>query len=151
MRVMVSLLVARAVVAGSVAGLADLLNGEGIELSQAVADFRFAEGVITLQNARATGPSVGITVEGSIAAGDGGPVDLRGAVAPAYQVNSFLGNTPLIGDLFVNRPGEGVVALSYDVHGRSDAPLVTVNPLSALTPGVLRRIFESPPREREER
>lgn len=151
MRVIGAPLLARVFAAGSLTGLADLLNGEGIELSQAVADFRFAEGVITLQNARATGPSVGITVEGSIAAGDGGPVDLRGAVAPAYQVNSFLGNTPLIGDLFVNRPGEGVVALSYDVHGRSDAPLVTVNPLSALTPGVLRRIFESPPREREER
>ncbi len=142
MRVVGAPLLARIFSAGSLNGLVGLLNGAGIELSQAVADFEFRDGVLTLQEARASGPSVGITAAGAVAAGQGGEIDLRGAVAPAYQVNSFLGNAPLIGDIFVNREGEGVVALAYDVHGTSDAPLVSVNPLSALTPGFLRRIFE---------
>lgn len=142
MRVVGAPLLARVFAAGSLTGLVDLLSDEGIELSRAFADFRFSKGVLTFQDARASGPSVGITVEGSIATGEDGSVDLHGAVAPAYQVNSFLGNAPIIGDIFVNRPGEGVVALAYDVRGQSDAPLVSVNPLSALTPGFLRRIFE---------
>ncbi|MBY0422532.1 MAG: hypothetical protein K2Q06_09520, partial [Parvularculaceae bacterium] len=56
---------------------------------------------------------------------------------------SMLGAAPVIGPVLVGRKGEGVVALSYDVKGRSDAPVVTVDPLSALAPGILRRLFES--------
>lgn len=141
-RVVKAPLLARIFAAGSFDGLSDLLNGEGISLSEAHARFSFKDGVFSITNARATGPSVGITGEGVIDTGDAGKVSLSGAVAPAYQVNSLLGKTPIIGDILVNREGEGVVALSYTVSGEAAAPMVTVNPLSALTPGVLRRMFE---------
>lgn len=144
LRVVGAPLLARIFAAGSLDGLADLLNGEGISLTKAYGRFGFADGVVSIDEARATGPSVGITGAGRITAGEGGAVVLNGAIAPAYQVNSLLGKTPIIGDIFVNREGEGVVALAYDVSGRSDAPMVTVNPLSALTPGFLRRMFEGP-------
>jgi hypothetical protein len=135
-------LVARIFSAASFGGLLDLLNGEGIELAAARADFAFREGVLTVKDARASGPSVGITAQGEIAAGEKAAVALSGAVAPAYQINSLLGNAPIVGGLFVNRKGEGFVALSYDVKGPPEEPVVTVNPLSALTPGLLRRMFE---------
>jgi hypothetical protein len=143
MRVVRAPLLARIFAAGSFDGLSDLLNGEGIDLARARADFAFSDGVVAIRNARATGPSIGITGEGEINAGEGGAVSLRGAVAPAYQLNSFLGKAPIVGDIFVNRKGEGLVALSYAVSGTTAAPVVAVNPLSALTPGVLRRMFES--------
>lgn len=145
LRVVGAPLLARIFAAGSLDGLADLLNGEGISLTKAFGRFGFANGVVTVDEARATGPSVGITGTGSIAAGEGGAVALNGAIAPAYQVNSLLGKAPIIGDIFVNREGEGVVALSYNVAGPSDMPVVTVNPLSALAPGFLRRMFEAEP------
>ena len=69
-------------------------------------------------------------------------IALKGAVAPAYGVNSLLGKAPVIGGLFVSRKGEGLLALSYDVGGPASEPRVTVNPLSAFTPGVFRRMFE---------
>ncbi|MEZ5981964.1 MAG: AsmA-like C-terminal domain-containing protein [Parvularculaceae bacterium] len=141
-RVVKAPLLARIFSAGSFNGLSDLLNGDGIALSEGSAKFDFSNGVIAIEDARATGPSVGITGQGRIAAGEGGEVSLTGAVAPAYQVNSLLGKAPLIGEILVNREGEGVVALSYSVSGPSDAPTVTVNPLSALAPGFLRRMFE---------
>lgn len=142
LRVINAPLLARIFAAGSLNGLVDLLNGEGIALDSAFADFNFVDGVFKLHDARASGPSVGITAQGEIAADDEGGVDLNGAVAPVYQVNSMLGNIPGLGALFVNRKGEGVVALSYQVNGAVEAPTVFVNPLSALAPGVLRRIFE---------
>lgn len=142
MRVVGAPLLARIFAAGSLTGLVGLLNGEGIALNEAYARFGLTGGVVTVDEARATGPSVGITSAGSVATGEGGLVALSGAVAPAYQVNSLLGKAPLIGDILVNREGEGVVALSYNVAGPSAAPTVTVNPLSALTPGFLRRMFE---------
>lgn len=146
-RVVGAPMLARIFAAGSLTGLVDLLNGEGIAIERASGDFEFHRGVLTLRNAKASGPSVGLTAQGSMTAG-GGPVDLVGAVAPAYQLNSMLGAAPVIGKLLVGRQGEGVVALSYDVKGRSDAPTVTVDPLSALTPGILRRIFETDPPSR---
>lgn len=142
MRVVRAPLLAKVFAAGSLTGLADLLNGEGIELSDARARFGVKDGAVTIHEARATGPSVGISGAGRIASGAAGGVDLTGAVAPAYQVNSFLGRTPLLGEIFVNRDGEGLVALSYSVSGSTAEPVVSVNPLSALTPGVLRRMFE---------
>jgi len=65
---------------------------------------------------------------------------------PAYTANSLLGDIPLIGDIFVGRRGEGVFALSYSVQGPFEKSQVSVNPLSALTPGFLRDIFR-PKRE----
>lgn len=142
LRVVKAPLLAKIFAAGSLTGLADLMNGEGIELQNAMAVFSIEEGAIRISEARATGPSVGITGAGAYSLSGDREVDLSGAVAPAYQVNSFLGKTPVIGDLFVNRKGEGVLALSYSVDGPAGEPRVTVNPLSALAPGVLRRMFE---------
>lgn len=140
-RVVDAPLLARVFSAGSLTGLVDLLNNEGIAIERASGGFEFYRGVLTVSDARASGPSVGLTAQGTMTAG-GGPVELKGAVAPAFQVNSLLGQAPVIGPLLVGRPGEGVVALSYDVKGRSDAPIVTVDPLSALAPGIFRRLFE---------
>lgn len=141
-RVVKAPLLAKIFAAGSLTGLADLVNGEGIELQNARADFSFENGDLKIKEARATGPSVGITGEGAYGLEGARSVSLKGAVAPAYQLNSFLGKAPVIGDLFVNRKGEGLLALSYEVDGDATEPRVTVNPLSALAPGVFRRMFE---------
>ncbi len=135
-------LLARIFSAGSLDGLTNLLNGEGIDLSYAYGEFDFADKVLAVRNMRATGPSVGITAEGAMAVGQGGEVSLVGAVAPIYQLNSVLGNAPIIGDILVGKKGEGIVALSYSVSGDAAAPIVSVNPLSALTPGILRRLMQ---------
>lgn len=142
LRVVKAPLLARVFSAGSLTGLGDLLNGQGIELAQARADFALRDGMVTIGEARASGPSIGITAQGTVETGAGGAVNLSGAIAPVYAVNSFLGGAPLVGDFFVNREGEGVLALAYSVSGQSDSPTITVNPLSALAPGFLRRIFE---------
>ncbi len=142
-RVVNAPLLAKIFAAGSLSGLADLMNGEGIDLSEASATFSIEKGRVRVAKARATGPSVGLTAQGSFGLGGAGDFNLQGAVAPAYGVNSILGRTPVIGDIFVNRKGEGLVAISYTIDGPVAEPRVTVNPLSALAPGVFRRMFET--------
>ncbi len=61
---------------------------------------------------------------------------------PAYALNSALGRIPLIGRLFSPERGGGLVAVDYGVSGALADPSVTVNPLSALTPGFLRGLFK---------
>ncbi len=141
-RVVNAPILAKIFAAGSLSGLTDLVNGDGIEFSDASASFSIEKGRVRISKARATGPSVGLTAQGSFGIG-GGDFNLSGAVAPAYGVNSILGRAPVIGDIFVNREGEGLLALSYTIDGPVAEPRVTVNPLSALAPGVLRRMFET--------
>ncbi len=142
LRIVGAPLLARIFSAGSLNGLTDLLNGSGIELNRASGEYELRAGLLNLSEVRASGPSVGITVSGEAPLAADSSMSLSGAVIPAYQVNSFLGRAPIIGDLIVGREGEGILAVAYTVTGPNAEPRVTINPLSALAPGILRRMFD---------
>jgi hypothetical protein len=61
---------------------------------------------------------------------------------PAYFFNSLPGRIPLIGELFSPQKGGGVFAANYSIDGKLADPDVSLNPLSALAPGVLRSFFD---------
>ncbi|MAW81036.1 MAG: hypothetical protein CMI63_12430 [Parvularcula sp.] len=135
-------LLARIFSAGSLDGLANLMSGEGIDFDYAYGRFDYEEGVVSVDDMRATGSSVGITADGRVGVGPGGVTQLNGAVAPVYALNSFLGNAPIIGDILVGKEGEGIVAFNYSVSGETSDPSVFVNPLSVLTPGIFRQLMQ---------
>jgi hypothetical protein len=120
--------------------MVDVLRGPGLAFTNMVAPFTLSDDVLELADARAFSSSLGLTVRGRIDI-DSDSLDLQGTIVPAYFFNSLLGNVPLIGRLFSPERGGGVFAASYSLHGKLDDPDVTVNPLSALTPGFLRGVF----------
>lgn len=126
---------------GSWTGIRDLITGEGIQFTRLDAPFELTPAKLTIGDSRAVGPALGLTLSGEIDRPDD-VVNLRGTVVPSYTINSVLGRVPLLGDLFVGREGEGVFAATYRVEGDLNQPEVSVNPLSALAPGILRRILE---------
>ena len=69
-------------------------------------------------------------------------VDLGGTYVPLYGLNSALGSIPLLGKVLVGRQGEGVVGITFAIKGKLDEPTVLVNPMSVMTPGIFRQIFE---------
>jgi hypothetical protein len=126
---------------GSLEGLANTLAGEGIRFARLDAPMTIVDGRITLDEAQVAGQALGVTVSGVIDL-EGRSFDLEGVLVPAYGVNSVLGGIPVIGDIFVSRRGEGVFGLTYTIDGPFEQSRVFVNPLSALAPGFLRRLFE---------
>ncbi len=133
--------------AGSLTGLVEMLNGDGIGFSNLEAQMVYANNRLTFTEGSMRGPSLGLTASGGYDIGRDN-LDVDGVVAPSFGLNSLLGNLPLLGNLFVSRQGEGVVGMTYSINGHAAEPRVGVNPLSALTPGILRRIFEPvPPRD----
>ncbi len=126
---------------GSLRGMAEMLNGDGVTFAGLEAPITIVDGRLYVAESRAAGPSIGITAKGAIELADG-TLDLDGVIVPSYGLNSMLSGVPVLGSLLASRPGEGVLGLTYSMNGPSDAPRVGVNPLSALTPGILRRIFE---------
>jgi hypothetical protein len=121
-------------------GLVDMVNGPGLGFSKLIAPFRLGGSVLELMEARAFNSSLGLTAKGRIdLAAD--RADVEGTVVPAYFFNSLLGKVPLLGKLFSPETGGGLFAASYSIRGKLSDPDVSVNPLSALTPGILRGLF----------
>lgn len=127
----------------SLRGLADTLGGDGVMFSRIDLPLKISGGRYIINGAKAQGPALGLTASGFI---DSRTTDIEidGVLVPSFGVNSALGGIPLLGDLVVGRDGEGVFSLTYGVRGKLDKANVSVNPLSALAPGVIRRIFENP-------
>jgi hypothetical protein len=127
--------------AGSLTGMGDLLGGGGITVDKLEVPFRAQNDFITIHDARANGPAVGITADGYIDRANN-QIALKGVLAPAYGINSILGAIPLLGDVLVSKKGEGIIGMTYSATGNADQPNISINPLSALAPGIFRRIFE---------
>jgi hypothetical protein len=127
--------------AGSLDGLVNLMRGEGISVEKVDAPFSSKNGVIDVKGARAQGPAIGFTADGYIDRPKNA-IALKGTLVPVYGLNSVLSNIPIVGQVFAGKPGEGVFGITYSIHGNADQPDVSVNPLSVLAPGILRRIFE---------
>jgi hypothetical protein len=137
--------VARLFAAGSPGGFFNLMSGNGIALDSVRIPFHINGDIVEIHDARASGPSVGITADGYIDR-QGNQIALQGAVAPMYGINGLLNAIPIIGDVFTSKKGEGIVGITYSLRGNLDEPTLSTNPLSVLTPGILRRIFEGTPR-----
>lgn len=87
------------------------------------------------------GPDVGVSLSGNIDYGTD-RVNLTGTFVPAYALNNIFSKIPLIGGLLSGGQYGGLFAINFKVAGRVNAPVLTVNPLSAIAPGFLRKIFE---------
>ena len=122
-------------------GLVDALRGPGLAFDRLSAPFRLQGSVLDVSDARAFSSSLGVTATGSLDFGRQ-RVDLSGTIVPAYFFNSLPGRIPLLGGLFRTHKGSGLFAANYALRGSLSAPSVTINPLSALTPGFTRRFFD---------
>jgi hypothetical protein len=129
---------------GSLRGMADTLNGEGVSFTRVTAPMKLRGSRLTIGDARAVGGSLGLTGKGVIDI-DRRTMDLSGAIAPAQGINSMLGSVPLVGQLLVSKKGEGLFGVTYSAKGPFAEPKVSVNPFSLAAPGILRRMFEPRP------
>lgn len=130
----------------SLQGLSDTLAGDGVLFTEVELPLVIDRGKFSVRGARASGPALGLTAQGYIDLNNR-DIDVQGVLVPSFGINSALGGIPLIGDLVVGRRGEGIFSLTYSVDGTLEEARVAINPLSAVTPGILRRIFEAPDRD----
>lgn len=135
---------ARLVSAMSLTGLDELLNQEGLAFSKFESKFKWRSrpqgAIIGIQDGRTSGSSLGLTLEGTMDKSNS-TMDLQGTIVPMSEINTFLSNIPLIGDLLTGGSGGGIIAATYTMKGDSKEPSVLINPLSVLTPGFLRTIL----------
>ena len=133
---------AQIISSASIVGLLDNLNGNGLLFTRIEGSFDYNDGELALKDGVAVGPSLGLTMAGYERYGKKqNTVNVNGLVSPVYIINGVVKAIPLIGELLGGEKGEGVFGVSYKVQGNSSNPRVLVNPLSILTPGIFRKIF----------
>ena len=118
-------------------GLVDVLRGPGMSFSHIVVPFHYDGIDLDVDAAHAFNASLGLTANGHIGVSSG-QTSMTGTIVPAYFFNSMLGHLPLVGKLFSPEKGGGVFAARFGLDGRIDDLNVSINPISALTPGFLR-------------
>lgn len=127
----------------SLPGLMEVLGNEGLSFTKLEAHFnwvyRKAGSLLVLKDGRTSGNSLGLTFDGTFDKAQN-KVDVSGTLIPMSGVNSFIGKIPLIGDILTGGSGS-LIAATYSVKGDPGDPVILVNPLSVLAPGILRRIL----------
>jgi Protein of unknown function/AsmA-like C-terminal region len=132
---------ARVLSLASLSGVGSMLTGSGIPFTTLRGDFDYSNNHLVLDNLLAYGGAIGLTANGVVHLGRD-RLDLQGTIVPAYTLNSIIGNIPVIGSLLLGGEGQGLFAANYRATGSAGDPQLSVNPLSALTPGFLRRLFQ---------
>lgn len=134
--------IARLLGVASIVGIPDGLTGMGLSFQKMDLPFTLENHVIEIKDGKAGGFNLGITASGTVDT-KADLIDVKGSIAPLDKLNSLLGNIPLLGVFFsAGEKGGGVFAAEYTMKGDVKDPEITANPLSALTPGILRRIFD---------
>jgi AsmA-like C-terminal region/Protein of unknown function len=113
----------------------------GIFFSRLRAEFSRQNGQLTVREGVAKGPAIGGTIEGTLDY-NANQVRMSGTFVPLYGVNNIFGQIPVLGLVLGNGNNEGLFAITYEVVGTPSAPVLRVNPISAIFPGVTRKIME---------
>ncbi|VTZ27224.1 hypothetical protein MPC1_4970003 [Methylocella tundrae] len=95
---------------------------------------------LLLRDGVMNGDAIGLTVDGWLDFAHDG-VDMKGTFVPAYAVNNLFSKIPVVGLILGGGSNEGLIGVNYRVEGKISAPTLSINPLSAIAPGIFRQIF----------
>jgi hypothetical protein len=122
--------------------LVDVLQGNGIRFERLTAKIDVTKKRATILDALAFGSSLGISATGEIDR-ETEVIDMKGMIVPAYGLSRLIDQIPILGRIITGGEKEGLLAAEYLVDGSLEKPTVTVNPLTALTPGFLRALVKA--------
>jgi AsmA-like C-terminal region len=103
--------------------------------------FSVGHGQFVLNEAYVKGAALGASIRGKVDFRTR-RVNLGGTYVPLQGINAALCDIPLFGPIVTGFKCEGVFGITYAIQGPMAQPQVIVNPLSMLTPGILRGIME---------
>ena len=126
----------------SLIGLLDTLRGKGIQFEHLNAEATFTDKKIIITDSLAYGASLGVSATGTIIR-EGKEASITGMMVPAYGLNRLIDKIPILGRILTGGEKEGLLAAEYFISESLEDPIITVNPLTALTPGFLRTFIKA--------
>ncbi len=96
---------------------------------------------IAITDSRLKSPFVGINAHGKVDL-KRSRMALSGTFLPAYGINNLFGKIPLLGQALGAGSEGGLLGVTFKLAGAIDKPVLNINPVSAIAPGIFRKIFE---------
>jgi hypothetical protein len=112
----------------------------GVAFSRLRAEFTRQNGQLTIREGVVKGLTIGGTIEGVIDSQS--QLRMSGTFIPLYGLNNMVGQIPVLGLFLGGGSNEGLFGITYEVVGTLGQPVLRVNPISAIFPGVSRKIME---------
>ena len=108
-----------------------------------IIDFSLEDKILQIKNMIFANNKVGFLTTGSINLAKNS-VNLEGLYTPAYVINkNFLNKIPLLGKILSGSDNGGLFAIKYKYYkkDRNTTGVLSKNPLSIITPGILRNLI----------
>ncbi len=102
--------------------------------------FSVGGGKLVISEATMWGQSVGGTLDGTLDF-TRDQANLSGTFVPAYGLNNIFNRVPVVGPILGGGQNEGLFAVNFRISGKVSQPTLSINPLSAVAPGFLRKFF----------
>jgi hypothetical protein len=116
------------------------LSANEVQFAKLKADFTRTASRLEFRDAVIWGMQVGFTLGGWVDYGRD-RTDISGTFVPAYGLNNIFSQVPVVGLILGGGRNEGLFAVNFRISGPASSPTLTVNPLSAVAPGFLRKFF----------
>ena len=118
-----------------------MANTKDVPFTKMTASFVRTPGRLDVKEAVMWGPEIGGSIAGTL---DylRDRVDLTGTFVPAYSLNNMFSQVPVLGPLLGGGRNEGLFAVRYNITGRVSAPNLSINPLTVIAPGFLRKLID---------
>jgi Protein of unknown function len=113
----------------------------GIFFSALRAEFTRQSGMLSIREGVVKGPTIGLTIEGNIDY-NANQVRMSGTIVPIPGLNNMFAPIPILGTLMGGGSNEGLFGVTYEVVGTPGQPVMHINPISAILPGVTRKIMD---------
>ena len=117
------------------------LNVEQVDFTKLRAGFSRNAARVDIRDAVIWGKELGFTLQGNIDYARN-RIDIAGTFIPGYAFNNAFSQVPIVGQILGGGQNEGLFAVNFRIGGAANAPSMTVNALSALAPGILRRFVD---------
>ncbi|MGB6176989.1 MAG: AsmA-like C-terminal region-containing protein [Methylocella sp.] len=121
-------------------GQAQKIDASAIAFNKLQVRFQRDGSRLDLSEGTMHGEAIGLTVEGSLDFVHD-RVDMKGTFVPVYAFNNLFAKLPVVGLILGGGSNEGLIGVNYRISGLASAPVLNINPLSAITPGIFRQIF----------
>jgi hypothetical protein len=112
-----------------------------VHFGKMLANFQAADRAVAIEDAVLKGPLLGADFAGRYDARTT-TITITGTYIPLYAINNLFGQIPIIGLIAGAGPREGLIGVTFKIDGPIDEPHVFINPLSAVAPGIFRKIFD---------
>ncbi len=123
-----------------VAGQGGAEGASNVAFTKLRAGFTVGNGRLEIREGTMLGPAVGGTLEGAMDF-NRDKVDLSGTFVPAYGLNNIVSQVPIVGPILGGGRNEGLFGVNFRITGKVTQPVLSINPLSAVAPGFLRKFF----------